>query len=106
LVKYLEGAAPDGEGPHIIWAGKQAASLWTSNTDWRAWTWEGRVEPKGFRLTSLKYWTCHSTMKEAVYKSLRKLYRSERDWLREMSGKFRDWGVGRMVEELKKEQAA
>jgi hypothetical protein len=57
LGAYLRAERPPQAGPHEIWGG-DSVDIWKSNSDWRAWTWEGRCPgaiPTGRRLFR---WTC------------------------------------------------
>lgn len=57
FMNYLLGTAPPPcDGPHHFWQGHDVAAVWTSNLDWRSWTWEGRTT--AFDLSMLHKWTC------------------------------------------------
>jgi|GEM_PF-2317052 len=108
LVKhYLEAQRPhDGDGPHHHWPGGPQHPIWTSNTDWRAWTWEGRAEPEHFLVATLRHWTCSPSMHARIIDSAERRYGEDEAWLLRLAETYEEGGVGLLVERLKDEQAA
>jgi hypothetical protein len=107
LAAYLDTAKPDGRGPGDLWPGKPDAAIWEQNTDWRAWTWEGRAEPHHLAIDQLRHWTCSPSVANGVFATAKRLYgATDRPFLLRLTKTYLEGGVGSMLLRLRKDQAA
>jgi hypothetical protein len=104
--EYLLGAAPTGfDGPHDLWNGREIAAIWTSNTDWRAWTWEGRAE--AFDLSKLYKWTCSPAKFPELVEHIETVASvNTADAFSTIMGNYVHGGVSHLITSLRGEQAA
>jgi len=105
---YLQESRPPHPGPHELWEQEEpVAAIWESNDDWRAWTWESRSEhelPTGHYVVR---WSCTVP----IYQKFIAFAESVtdpvlQDWLEQISAKYVEGGVSRLLRELRNHQEA
>lgn len=101
---YLECNNPSQDGPHQLWDGPEA-NIWKLNTDWRAWTWEGR-QPDKLSVGTLARWTCPSDLYDEIQTYAETASADVADAVAELSSKYVRGGVSRLVRDMRAAQEA
>lgn len=102
LSAYLNGAPPQVDGPHKLWAGREA-KIWNgSGNTWQAWTWELRVQqlPAGRKM---KHWTAPYK----VFLELMKRAASDEDnaqWYEFLAQTYVPGGLSQLIRLIREEQ--
>ena len=96
---YLAAEKPAADGPHKLWAGP-SADIWKLNTDWRAWTWEGRWKtlPTAHHLLA---WTCSPALWPNILAAVESHSAS---FPLDFMERYRPGGVSALVSAMRKEQ--
>ncbi|MDB4942641.1 MAG: hypothetical protein JWP97_2175 [Labilithrix sp.] len=104
-VAYVAMAAPAVDGPHVYWPKRGAAEpIWTSNTQWRAWTWEGRSPSPLTTGKHLVRWTCPNDTYPKLEEYVASRPPSDRKWFEQVSKLYVRGGLTRLMTALRAAQ--
>ncbi len=104
VVAYLdESTKPAQSGPHEVLGGGPNDPIWRDNSDWRAWTWEGRM---GRRLetTHIRHWTCAPDLYPLLRRAASTLDRQGKTWFLRFDKMYIHGGLTALVRRLRNEQ--
>ncbi len=104
VVTYLdESEKPAHSGPHEVLGGGPTDPIWRDNSDWRAWTWEGRM---GRRLdtANIRYWTCAPDLYPLLRRTASTLDREGKFWFIGFHKMYIHGGLTALLRRLRGEQ--